>query len=608
MKIGTILFYVILLSIFGNAFAQPAKKKARIIKTSEKITIIKLDSLNSKYPELNLSITPDGKYLYFMSSRPNEYSTKNYNGKPDTYDGDLYYSINKNGSWSAPINLDRNINSPQGEDEPSVSPDGQTVYFQSWKFGWEKNGGPYYKAKLKGDSWLNPKGLGSGITKFFLDRSSDSMSLATDGSTFSPDGKSFIFSYGNGYYAEMDIFITRKDNKGNWSKPVKLSISTPFNERNPFLAADGKTLYFSSNGYSGFGKMDIYKTTINDDNSCGEVINLGAPFNTIHDDQCFVLTANGNDLFFVRNDDIYYSDLKNIVSEIKPDPSIIIAGRVRDAKTNKFLEAELRLVDNETSAEVGISNSNLKNGEYSLVGKLNKTYEITVKSAGYVTISQGVEIPAEMSSERLEMDFSMNKEETPEPVKEPEVTVTKEEEKTEEEPAPDCTSKLENKNFSVGICPLYPYAVGIKTEVHKGNFGGMLIATYLPNVGRYDETVPPDDLKWNNYSTSIMAVLVYNIPLTCELFPFVGFYSGYQFRNWKKPVMIETGEMAVREGIYSGFHYGLSLGLKIFINNEFYLEGGCGIGKNGVHAIPSGDVIRHEWQVIPWFSICYMLE
>ena len=599
MKFALSAILIIVLNLL--VFAQSGKKNVRIIKTSGKIKVNKLDSLNSKYPELNLSITPDGKYLYFMSSRPNKYSTKDYNGRSDTYDGDIYYSIFSNGSWGKAICLDRTVNSPQGEDEPNVSPDGQTVYFQSWKTGWENSGGPYYTAKLKGDSWLSPKGLNSGITKFFLDRRSDSLGLATDGATFSPDGKRFIFSYSRGYYENMDLYLTTKDAEGNWSKPEKLSISTPFNERNPFIAADGKTLYFSSDGYTGFGKMDVYKTVINDDGTCGEVLNVGEPFNTKEDDQSFVLTANGNELFFVRNNDIYYSDLKNIISEIKPNPTVIISGKVFDKETKKFIEAEIKIIDASIGEETGNSRSNSKNGEYSLVGKLNKKYEIHVNSAGYEGENKELIVPAEMTSERIAMDFSLVKENIVEPDKpvKPEIKheVYKE----------ACKSKLVGRVLSIGICPLYPYAVGIKTEAHYNNFGGILIGTYQPKVGRFDDTKPPTELENDNYSTSIMASIVYNIPLTCDFYPFVGVYYGYQFRNWKKPIM-EKGIDVVREGSYSANHYGLSIGLKIFLNNDFYIEGGGGIGKNGVHSIPSGDVLKYEWQIIPWFSICYMFE
>jgi len=608
MPIKIRIFLLVILVVILNQliFSQTGKKSVRVISTNGKITVQKLDTLNSKYPELNLSITPDGKYLYFMSSRPTSFSTKNYTGRADTYDGDIYYSKNENDSWGKPVCLDRTINSSQGEDEPNVSPDGQVVYFQSWKTGWENSGGPYYTAKRKGDSWLSPKGLGSGITQFFLDKRNDSLGLATDGATFSPDGKKFVLSYGRGYYENMDLYISTKDELGNWQKPKKLSVSTPFNERNPFLAADGKTLYFSSNGYNGFGKMDVYKTTINDDGTCGEVVNLGKPFNTNQDDQSFVLTSNGDDLFFVRDGDIYYSDLKNIISEIKPNPTVIVYGKVSDKKTGKFIEAEIKMVDGNSGEEVGMSHSNSKNGEYSLVGKLNTKYSFEVSSPGYESVSKELEVPQELTSERLAMDFSLEKEEVPEPEK-PVKEVVQQEPPQEEPVAEPCISKLEGKILSAGLCPLYPFAVGIKTEAHYGNFGGMLIYTYLPKVGRYDDTKPPDDLANDNYSTSLMISLVYNYPLSCSFYPFIGLYTGYQFRNWKKPIL-ENGVESIKEGSYSGNHWGVSFGLKVFLNDDFYLEGGGGVGKNGIHSIPSGDIIDHEWQFIPWFSICYLFQ
>ena len=57
-------------------------------------------------------------------------------------------------------------------------------------------------------------------------------------------------------------------------------ISTPKNERSIFIAADGKTVYFASNGYGGKGGLDILKTTLNEDGTFDELYNLGEPFNT----------------------------------------------------------------------------------------------------------------------------------------------------------------------------------------------------------------------------------------------------------------------------------------------------------------------------------------
>jgi len=76
--------------------------------------------VNTKYSELDAFIAPDESYIIFSSNRPGSV------GKLD-----LYISWNSDGKWSEPINLGDKINSPADEYCPSVSHDGKYFYFTS---------------------------------------------------------------------------------------------------------------------------------------------------------------------------------------------------------------------------------------------------------------------------------------------------------------------------------------------------------------------------------------------------------------------------------------------------------------------------------------------
>jgi hypothetical protein len=619
---------IALLLGFEALFSQTGKKPAKITKNPSDIKIQKLDILNSKYQENNISITPDGKYLFFMSESPSSWSTKDYAGKKDRYDGDIWYSKSSGGNWQKPQNIGQAINTPQGEDEPNISPDGQTVIFQSWKTDWLKDGGPYYKAELSGTKWKNPVGLGGGITKFFEDEQKNSGNSATDGATFSADGKKMIIAYGRDYYGNMDLYMATKDKNGKWSTFKKLPISTSFNERCPFLAADGKTLYFASNGYNGFGKLDIYKTTLNNDGTCGEVINIGEPFNTKDDDYGFVLTASGNDAYFIRNGDIYYTDLKKLDEEIKPDPTVIISGIVTDSITKKPLEAVINVYDQSTKQIIGSSRSNSKTGEYSIVLTKGKKYNLAIDKKDYRKFSHEFDINQNAKYSELKKDIALAKPveeikiETPpivekdtiKPViiekKEPEKEVVQKEDtvKHEEpayiEPPPNkcLVSKLYDACGSIGLAGAFPWAGGIKLEADYHNFAFAISGLYFPQIGNFDETVPSDDLKGDNNSTFLLIAGTYHIQLGCNFYPFIGLYYGNQYRHWKK--FIEA-QKSVLEGDYTAYHYGISLGAKYFLSDEWYLEGSLGLGRNSVHEQPGGNFIREDFQVLAWFSICY---
>ena len=59
-----------------------------------------------------------------------------------------------------------------------------------------------------------------------------------------------------------DIYMSVKASDGNWGVPKNLGdvVNTSRDEQAPFISPDGKTLYFSSNGFSNcYGQYDIYK-------------------------------------------------------------------------------------------------------------------------------------------------------------------------------------------------------------------------------------------------------------------------------------------------------------------------------------------------------------
>lgn len=154
--------------------------------------------------------------------------------------------------------------------------------------------------------------MGGGITEFFQ------TIQATDGMAISQDETTFIVVAGIEYDGNMDLYFSKK-RRNRWSYCRRMKISTKEDERSVFLAADGRSLYFASNGYGGFGGLDIFKIVLNKDGSFGELINLGEPFNTSGDDYGFVITADGSEAYLIRDGDIYFSELEHADQRIKPE-------------------------------------------------------------------------------------------------------------------------------------------------------------------------------------------------------------------------------------------------------------------------------------------------
>lgn len=402
--------YLLLCMIFGGiGQASLAQFTApRILKHPSQIRVERLDVLNSINRETNLNISPDGKYLFFMSGRGGQpwtgYPRVSYDGKTE-YDGDIWCSQKNGKQWNYPMCLGQNVNTHDGEDEPNISPDGQTVTFQSWGRPWRDTGGPYYQSNLVATNWGEAVGLGGGINSFFVDRANAHIrrdplqtsdnDYATDGVSLSADGKTFIVAVGE-YDGNMDLYISRKNAYGQWSYLTRLAVSTLGDERSPFLAADGKTLYFASDGYGGWGGLDIFKTTIDENGKHGDIVNLGSPFNTYLDDYGFILTASGDEAYFIREGDIYFADTKDANIELKPKSStLMLAGKVVNSKTGKNMSATIKIIDAKTKTTLAQVTSNAYTGEYATVLPITATdilQEVTQKEFEKDTQTFKVEI------------------------------------------------------------------------------------------------------------------------------------------------------------------------------------------------------------------------
>lgn len=94
----------------------------------------------------------------------------------------------------------------------------------------------------------------------------------------------------------MQLYISTKSEDGKWSEPQLMPFSNEANMyAHPVLSSDGKTLYFSSDMSGGFGGMDLYKSTLEND-TWSKPVNLGANINT-----------PGNEVFpSLRSDDSLY--------------------------------------------------------------------------------------------------------------------------------------------------------------------------------------------------------------------------------------------------------------------------------------------------------------
>lgn len=255
--------------------------------------------VNSEYLELNPVISPDGKILYFgRKNHPNNtFGTKG----SETIAGsqDIWYSVKKeNGDWGFAVRMNSVLNRDQYNTILSISPDGQTILLKgAYKNGKYESRGFSISTKTK-TGWTIPEAVE--IPNY------QKMSQGLNEYAFlSNDGKKMILAFSEKKNSNSDdLYISFLGKNGKWTKPKSLGskINTAYSETTPFLAADGRTLYFSSDRPGGLGGQDIWvsKRLGRDDwANWSAPKNLGEPINTNKYDAYFSLSAEGDYAYFL---------------------------------------------------------------------------------------------------------------------------------------------------------------------------------------------------------------------------------------------------------------------------------------------------------------------
>lgn len=348
------------------------------------------ENVNSEYPEVNPLLSPDGKTLYF-SRRNHPQNMGGVNDKEDIW----YSELGEDGKWQLAKNMGPEFNNEYPNfinTITSVTPDGKSaVMLLGNKY--LPNGKMLAGVSIStnvGGRWTKPVALN--ITNDYNFNEKANYFLANNRKTL------LMSVEREDSRGDRDLYVSFMQDDSTWTEPLNLGsvINTAGTESAPFLAADDKTLYFSSNGFSGYGGSDIYMSRRLDDTwtNWSEPENLGPEINSPLEDLFFNIPAESEYAYYSRgvtetNLDIFRVKLPIYKS---PEPWVTVKGKLVDAETGKPIGAKIiyeRLPD---GTEMGITQSDPNTGEYEIKLPAGHLYGIRAEASGHISENQNLDL------------------------------------------------------------------------------------------------------------------------------------------------------------------------------------------------------------------------
>jgi outer membrane protein OmpA-like peptidoglycan-associated protein len=349
------------------------------------------ENVNSEYKELNAILSPDGQTLYF-SRRNHPGNLGGVNDKEDIW----FSTLDKNGKWTLAQNMGAKFNNEHPNfinSINSVTPDGKAAVMvlgnQYINGGKKMLAGMSISNYVNGE-WTAPKSVKIENDYNYNEKSHYFLTNTRNALLMSVERED---SYG-----DRDLYVSFSKNDSTWSEPLNLgkTVNTASEEEAPFLAADNKTLYFSSKGFSGYGGSDLYRSIRLDDTwtKWSEPENLGPEINSKFDDLFFNIPSNSDFGYFSKgvadnNVDIFRLKLPPFML---PDPVVLVKGKLIDQKTGLPIGSKIIFETLPDGKEAGIAQSDPQTGEYEIQLPVGKQYGIRAEAKDHLSTNQNLDL------------------------------------------------------------------------------------------------------------------------------------------------------------------------------------------------------------------------
>jgi outer membrane protein OmpA-like peptidoglycan-associated protein len=402
-----ILLFSLILYVYAAAAQLAADTAEKLVAQKENVitasTIIKIENIgpniNSRLAELRPTISADGNLLFFICEN-HPYNTK-YNSIRNAQD--IWYAERDTatGKWHEAMHMEYPLNTYFYNAVFWISPDNNRILIRNAFVDGDYAGNGVSMSYRKRDgTWSQPEALRIKNYDKYDRGHQNGASMAQDGQTLLLYMSAERGSYNN------DLYVCFLEADGTWTEPKSLGkkINLPkYDEMTPYLAADGETLYFSSNRPGGLGDNDIWISKRLDKTwtKWSEPVNLGAPINTSDWDAFFTMDAGGEYAYMSTSlNGFGESDIVRVklLEKEKPAPVVLVSGNVYNKKTGLPLSASLlyETLPDGTVAGNGISSP--ADGAFKMVLPYDKNYSIRATADHFFAISENLNLDSLVKS------------------------------------------------------------------------------------------------------------------------------------------------------------------------------------------------------------------
>ncbi|MFA0961851.1 OmpA family protein [Roseivirga sp. BDSF3-8] len=358
-------------------------------------------AINSPYAEYGPIVSPDGKQMYF--SRLNH--PDNVGGEDDPEDIWVADINEETGQWEEA----RNIGPPLNNDQPNfinaISSDGNTMVLLLGNI-YEGNrmipgisfsrkvDGEFQEptpVEIKDDYNLSPK------ANYYVSNDQEVLLMAIQR---------------DDSHGDRDLYVSFQQEDSSYSVPLNLGsvVNSAGEEAGPFLSSDGKTMFYSSRGFSGYGGTDIYVTRRLDSTwtNWTEPENLGNVINSKDDDLFFNLPKEGNYAYFVKSQEEGNTDIFRVSLPLFYEaPAVVfIQGNVYEKRENEKIPLQANIeVQNLSSSEVIDTLESNSEGFFEILLPAGNRYGFTPQADKFLPISDNIDLTADTSYREMKKDL-----------------------------------------------------------------------------------------------------------------------------------------------------------------------------------------------------------